>query len=61
MITAREIAEEVQKLKPEEVKHPALRRLVERMRSEDVVLGIYSRMHHRHSRGLPSPEQKLAR
>lgn len=54
-ITAREIAEEVQKLKPEEIAHPALRRLAEKMRSEPVILGIYSRMHHRHSRS-PKPQ-----
>lgn len=56
MVTAREIAEEVGKLKPEEVSHPALRRLVERMQIEPVVLGIYSRMHHRHNRS-PGPKQ----
>lgn len=59
-ITAREIAEEVLKLRPEDVSHPALKRLVERARAEPVVLGIYSRMHHRHNRSpLPKTKEEL--
>ena len=59
MLTARTIAEELQGVKASDITHPALRRLRERMDEEkaagSLVLGIYSRMHHRHNKSLPKP------
>lgn len=57
MLTARTIAEELQSVNAADIAHPALRRLRERMDEEkangSLVLGIYSRMHHRHNKSLP--------
>lgn len=61
MLTAKQIAEYLQSVKAEDIVHPALRRLRERMDEEqangDPILGIYSRMHHRHLKSLPPIQQ----
>ena len=52
----------LQSVKASDITHPALRRLRERMDEEkangSLILGVYSRMHHRHNKSLPKSPDK---
>lgn len=58
MITIKEIKEVFEQLSTEDIKHPALKRVAERIKSEPIISHIYSRMHHRHSRSNNKEKEK---